>query len=1054
MTPVVTANNDTVSAVEDTLATGNVLANDTDSGGNPLHVSSFVVAGVGGSFTAGQTATIPGVGTLIINANGTYTFTPVLNYNGAVPVATYTAEDGVGGSDTATLTIGPVSAVNDAPVDGNESNTVLTNVTLSVNAAGGLLANSTDVDGGALSITTYTIAGISGNQTVGTPVVISGIGTVTINSNGSYSFTPATDYSGPIPVITYTVSDGAGGTDTSTLSLAMGSIGGPTANIMTDAETLPTTYNDNNYFLFATDLKSYRGYAPHSVYLSGWNTTPFEEIATWSWDFGAGTEGDYGGRYFEGINAAHVFESAGEYTVTLTVTDYLGRSSNATRVIKVYQSGVGYNSIASYGSSDVIGSFYGTSYPLNTYYVDAILGNDTYDGKSQTYIGGVNGPWQTFEKVIAMMRKTLGSAISTWPLKPGDKVLLKKGQTFPLVGTWDVFGHGGMSQGIHIGVYGTGANPIVQNAMTTSPNANGGIFSAIGVGIGFVAFNDIDFNLRNGAIYNLAGVWSSISANRNITFLRCKFINPINVSVSGGEPASTRLTTECYGFFILGNTATGYDNADASVVLFLYGSPAAFAIIGNTADMAGNHINYLNSPYSSIISDNVFSRPAFGRTALRITGGGLNAPSAMIHITRNKFLGWVDPISNPSGSHNGGGTRYNGLLLQLADNGSPNEYGENVVVDRNVFTNFELSTLVVNYKNVSIKNNLYVSPSPLVGASITLGATDINQMRPLDNIKILNNTFVYNGAYNNTSVPFISMVGTSGTGPYHTAMEFSNNAAISISGRQDEFISISEDLAGQFDQITATGNLLDSPDTKWGKFLSNFYTLENWKANFHKDIASFKATAGVVTPPTVISHAPGFPDSLAAGLAEVDSYIAALHLTAGSAAENTGNSNVPVYRDYSNSPRPIYGKDIGAFERSMSQFIPINIIVPTITGNAYVGTLLTVANGTWNADPVISGYTYSWISGANTIVGTNNSYTAQVADIGNTLRCEVTAINTQGSATSSTISTSSVNYPPAGGQTITDSTFGSVAFGEVVAPIISQVGDNTFGVTPFGEVVF
>ena len=112
-------------------------------------------------------------------------------------------------------------AVNDAPVDGDETSSVTEDTTLTVSAASGLLANSTDVDGGAPSITGYTIAGIAGTQTVGTAVAISGVGTITINANGSYSFVPAANYTGSIPVITYTVSDGNGGTDTSTLALSM-----------------------------------------------------------------------------------------------------------------------------------------------------------------------------------------------------------------------------------------------------------------------------------------------------------------------------------------------------------------------------------------------------------------------------------------------------------------------------------------------------------------------------------------------------------------------------------------------------------------------------------------------------------------------------------------------------------------------------------------------------------------------------------------------------------------------------------------------------------------
>jgi hypothetical protein len=44
-----------------------------------------------GVFNAGETATIPGVGTLVINTDGSFTFTPAENYNGAVPLISYTA---------------------------------------------------------------------------------------------------------------------------------------------------------------------------------------------------------------------------------------------------------------------------------------------------------------------------------------------------------------------------------------------------------------------------------------------------------------------------------------------------------------------------------------------------------------------------------------------------------------------------------------------------------------------------------------------------------------------------------------------------------------------------------------------------------------------------------------------------------------------------------------------------------------------------------------------------------------------------------------------------
>ena len=74
------------------------------------------MAGDATVYTAGQTATIAGMGTLTIDADGSYTFTPAANYNGPVPVATYTVTDGSAG-DTSTLTIS-VTPVDDDFTDG------------------------------------------------------------------------------------------------------------------------------------------------------------------------------------------------------------------------------------------------------------------------------------------------------------------------------------------------------------------------------------------------------------------------------------------------------------------------------------------------------------------------------------------------------------------------------------------------------------------------------------------------------------------------------------------------------------------------------------------------------------------------------------------------------------------------------------------------------------------------------------------------------------------------------------------------------------------------
>ncbi|TPG21257.1 tandem-95 repeat protein [Variovorax ginsengisoli] len=206
-------NDGPIAVTEDTPATGNVLTNDTDpDAGTTLVVTKFTVSGV--EYIAGTTATITGVGTLLINGNGTYTFTPAPNYTGAVPSATYTVSDGAL-TDTAVLGFA-ITPVNDAPIAVNDGPIAVTEDTPSI---GNVLTNDTDPDAGTtLVVTKFTVGGVDYNA--GTTATITGVGTLLINGNGTYTFAPAPNYTGAVPSATYTVSDGAL-TDTAVLSFTI-----------------------------------------------------------------------------------------------------------------------------------------------------------------------------------------------------------------------------------------------------------------------------------------------------------------------------------------------------------------------------------------------------------------------------------------------------------------------------------------------------------------------------------------------------------------------------------------------------------------------------------------------------------------------------------------------------------------------------------------------------------------------------------------------------------------------------------------------------------------
>ncbi|MFQ1823382.1 retention module-containing protein, partial [Aeromonas veronii] len=101
---------ETAVTLEDTQVSGNLLDNSTNPDG-PADASIVSYDwGINIGVPAGVAATITGVGTLIINPDGSYTFTPAPNYDGAAPSVNYQVTDG---QDTVTSTL----VISITPVD-------------------------------------------------------------------------------------------------------------------------------------------------------------------------------------------------------------------------------------------------------------------------------------------------------------------------------------------------------------------------------------------------------------------------------------------------------------------------------------------------------------------------------------------------------------------------------------------------------------------------------------------------------------------------------------------------------------------------------------------------------------------------------------------------------------------------------------------------------------------------------------------------------------------------------------------------------------------------
>jgi VCBS repeat-containing protein len=198
------ANDDTGTVVEDGVLNGSsVLGNDTDHKGAPSEYNLPLTAQLVGDV---------GHGTLVLNANGTYTYTPDADYNGTDSF-TYNAVDSLGGvSNTATVTL-TVTSVNDPPVANDDTGTVVEDGALS---GASVLANDSDLHGGAplennIPLTAQLVGGVSH-------------GTLVLNADGTYTYTPAADYNGT-DSFTYHAVDGLGGvSNTATVTITVTSV--------------------------------------------------------------------------------------------------------------------------------------------------------------------------------------------------------------------------------------------------------------------------------------------------------------------------------------------------------------------------------------------------------------------------------------------------------------------------------------------------------------------------------------------------------------------------------------------------------------------------------------------------------------------------------------------------------------------------------------------------------------------------------------------------------------------------------------------------------------
>ncbi|WP_418152336.1 tandem-95 repeat protein [Litorimonas sp. RW-G-Af-16] len=310
--------------------------NDFDEENDPLTITEIIdpadAANPIAITAAGQTVTLTSGTIVVVNGDGTVNVTTLATFTGT-DTFQYTISDGID-TDSATVTLN--SDGNNDPVAENNINEVTEDV--AAPATGNVITDNDPTNGldSDLDSDPLIVSGIDGNTVVsGTPTIVIGTyGTLTINTDGSYSY--ALDNTDAAvqglgvteslnETFTYTASDGQGGTDTANLVITINGVNDVIIPEIPGDPTVPTDRTDfippqtgiDNLAPAALDL---------NIYFNDPDTTDTLTFTATPSDLPPGltlVNGIISGTL---DNSASQGGTGGVYTIPVTVTDSNGDS--------------------------------------------------------------------------------------------------------------------------------------------------------------------------------------------------------------------------------------------------------------------------------------------------------------------------------------------------------------------------------------------------------------------------------------------------------------------------------------------------------------------------------------------------------------------------------------------------------------------------------------------------------------------------------------------------------------------------------------------------------
>ncbi len=239
--------------------------------------------------------------------------------------------------------------------------------------------------------------------------------------------------------------------------------------------------------------------------------------ATFQWNFGDPNGND---NTLAGYTAAHVYDTPGTYTITLTVTNGAGGTATATQQVTIAAS------------------------TRQQIYVDPKNGSDNNDGSQSS-------PVQSINQAMSM-------------LDDNTEILLKAGQTYTVPATLHI-----ANTNVLIGRYGNGNDPVLSRTVGGGVSTINIFSGANGVTIQNITF-DSPYGVGANDVANKTGVSGIYIGGTNVAVRDCTFLNIDDAINENGNPTgvlvednTAPLTTGIRGYFdwvqgqeqtIVGNT--------------------------------------------------------------------------------------------------------------------------------------------------------------------------------------------------------------------------------------------------------------------------------------------------------------------------------------------------------------------------------------------------------------------------------------------------------------------------------------------------------------------